>query len=90
MGRLIIFGMIHGMVMVHLHCNFSAIYAKIKNDRITLAQVWNASNIKLHLRRSVTVMRIEKNQLYSLLQSIQFSDHVHFISFLIWWVFILL
>jgi hypothetical protein len=30
-----------------LTLQFPIIYAKVKNDRVTLAQVWNAGNIKL-------------------------------------------
>lgn len=41
---------------------FPLVYAKIKNDRVSIASVWNNGTIKLYLTRGVSnAMRIEKN-----------------------------
>jgi hypothetical protein len=54
---------------------FSLVFAKVKNDKVSLTQVWNAGNIKFHLRRGVSsAMRLEKNQLTLLLHFINFSS----------------
>jgi zinc-binding in reverse transcriptase len=54
--------------------HFPLVYAKVKNDRATLAQVWNLDNIKLHLTRGVSsAMRVEKNKLLLLLRYVQFQ-----------------
>jgi hypothetical protein len=56
-----------------LSLHFPLVYVKVKNDRVTLAQVWNLDNIKLHLTRGVSsAMRVEKNKLFLLLRSVQF------------------
>jgi hypothetical protein len=60
---------------------FPLLFAKVKNNKVSLAQVWNVSNIKFHLRRGVSLaMRLEKTRLTLLLHSIQFfsnSDTVY-------------
>jgi hypothetical protein len=53
---------------------FLLVYAKVKNDKVTLAQVWNLGNIKLHLTRGVSsAMQVENNKLLLLLRSVQFQ-----------------
>jgi hypothetical protein len=55
--------------------HFSLVFVKVKNDRLTLSQVYNHDNIKLSLTRGVSsAMSLEKNKLLTTCQSLYLSQ----------------
>lgn len=52
------------------------VFAKVKNDTVSVASVWNLGSIRLYLiRRDSNAMRLEKkNQIIDILNSINFSE----------------
>jgi hypothetical protein len=60
-----------------LTLHFPLVFVKVKNDRVTLSQVYNQDNIKLSLIRGVSSdMRLEKNKLLTICQSLHLSQQV--------------
>jgi zinc-binding in reverse transcriptase len=54
---------------------YPLVYVKVKNDRLTLSQIYNHGNIKLFLTKGVSsAKRIEKNKLLTICQSLHLSQ----------------